>query len=95
MGEELAEHERVIRLRMVFWDTNVFIHVESDHILESKPYFSVSISTKRNSSKTHESFPSLTNFTKALYVGIGEEPVGNPNTNGFSGVGAKSLILWK
>jgi len=50
---------------------------------------------QKNSSKTHESFPSLTNFTKALYVGIGEEPVGNPNTNGFSGVGAKSLILWK
>jgi hypothetical protein len=29
----------------------------------------------------------------ALYVGIGELPVGKPSTNGFSAVGSKSLIL--
>ena len=28
-----------------------------------------------------------------MYVGIGDEPVGRPSTNGFSGVGRKSLIL--
>ena len=28
-----------------------------------------------------------------LYVGMGDDPVGRPKTKGFSGVGAKSLIL--
>jgi hypothetical protein len=30
---------------------------------------------------------------RALYVGIGDEPVGRPRTKGFSAVGLKSLIL--
>ena len=30
---------------------------------------------------------------RCLYVGIGDEPVGRPSTNGFSGVGLKSFIL--
>ena len=29
----------------------------------------------------------------ALYVGIGEDPVGRPSMNGFVGVGTKSLML--
>lgn len=42
---------------------------------------------------THDSFPSFTSLISDLYVGIGEEPVGRPRTNGLSGVGSKSLIL--
>lgn len=41
----------------------------------------------------HESFPSLTSLIRALYVGIGDEPVGKPSTNGFEAVGLKSLML--
>ena len=43
--------------------------------------------------RTHDNFPSFTILIKALYVGMGEDPVGNPRTNGFSGVGVNSLIL--
>ena len=42
---------------------------------------------------THESFPSFTSLIRALYVGIGVEPVGRPSTNGLSAVGLKLLIL--
>lgn len=43
--------------------------------------------------ETYESFPVFTSLISDLYVEIGEEPVGRPRTNGFSGVGAKSLML--
>ena len=42
---------------------------------------------------TDESFPAFTSAISALYVGIGDEPVGRPSTNGFSGVGPKFLML--
>lgn len=34
MREELAEHEGVVRLRMILWEANVFIHVEGYNMLE-------------------------------------------------------------
>ena len=37
--------------------------------------------------------PFLFKSIKALYIPKGEEPVGHPNTNGFSGVGLAALIL--
>lgn len=35
MGEKLAKHEGVIRLRVIAGKPYVFIHVEGDHILEA------------------------------------------------------------
>ena len=35
----------------------------------------------------------FTAFTISAYMPIGEEPVGKPNTNGFSAVGWKALIV--
>jgi hypothetical protein len=42
---------------------------------------------------THESFPSFTILISALYVGMGDDPVGRPRTKGLDAVGAKSPIL--
>jgi hypothetical protein len=35
MREELAEHECMIRLRVITRDTDVLIHIESDNMFES------------------------------------------------------------
>lgn len=42
---------------------------------------------------THESSPAFTSLISALYVGMGEDPVGKPRTKGFDGVGSNRLIL--
>jgi len=34
MGEELAEHECVVGLRMIARNTDILVHVESDDVLE-------------------------------------------------------------
>ena len=47
----------------------------------------------KKKSHTHESLPAFTSPMRCLYVGIGEEPVGRPSTNGFPAVGLKSRIL--
>jgi len=40
-----------------------------------------------------ETIPFLFRSIKALYIPRGEDPVGQPNTNGFSGVGLAAFIL--
>ena len=40
-----------------------------------------------------ETIPFLFRSIKALYMPRGEDPVGQPNTNGFSGVGLAALFL--
>ena len=40
-----------------------------------------------------ESLPALTSLMRCLYVGMGDEPVGRPSTNGRSWLGLKSLML--
>lgn len=94
MGEELAEHKGMIRLRVVPREPDIFVHIERNDVLEpictdfsrlEQAWFAVA----------HDNLPSLTILIRALYVGIGEDPVGNPSTKGFSAVGLNSLILVK
>ena len=40
-----------------------------------------------------DTFPCLFSSISALYIPSGDEPVGQPSTNGFSGVGFAALIL--
>jgi len=75
---------------MVLRESDIFIHIECDDVLE--PISSCKKGHDYNA-RTHDNFPSFTILIKALYVGTGEEPVGNPRTKGLSGVGANSLIL--
>jgi hypothetical protein len=91
MGEEFAEHEGVVGLLVVLWQAYILVHVECDDMLEARNYLAFLRETMGY--KTHESFPSFTSLIKALYVGIGDDPVGKPRTNGLFSVGAKSLIL--
>lgn len=99
MREEFTEHERVIGFRMVAGDADVFVHVECNNILETENKRErggrrrVNRELGARLGGTYESLPSLTSLIKALYVEIGEEPVGRPSTKGFSAVGLKSLIL--
>lgn len=53
----------------------------------------MSFKDMRSEVETYDIFFSFTKDMRALYVGIGEEPVGSPSTNGLDGVGANSLIL--
>ena len=91
MRKELAEHEGVVGLGVVSWEADVLVHVEGDDMLEA--------GTLRHRCcreirwRTDERFPSLTNSMSFLYVGIGDEPVGRPRTNGLLAVGAKSFML--
>lgn len=89
--EEFTEHEGVVRFWVIFRETNVFVHVEGDYVLE--PGFHRQQMHRSLVNATHVSFSSLTSLIRALYVGIGDEPVGSPSTKGFSAVGAKSLML--
>jgi hypothetical protein len=89
--EELPEHERMVRFAMVARKSYVFVHIEGHNILETVrrlPTITTSIQ-----SNTYDSFFSFTKAIRALYVGIGDEPVGSPKTKGRVGVGANSLIL--
>ena len=40
-----------------------------------------------------ETIPFLFRSIKALYIPRGDDPVGQPNTKGFSGVGLAAFIL--
>jgi hypothetical protein len=42
---------------------------------------------------SNDTLPVSYSFMSALYVASGDEPVGNPSLNGFSGVGLALLIL--
>jgi hypothetical protein len=79
---------------MILGKANVFVHVEGNDILEAiTGHVNVDWRCTRTQAIAHDSFPSLTSLIKVLYVGIGDDPVGRPRTKGFSGVGAKALIL--
>ena len=95
MREEFAEHEGVVGLGVVLREADVLVHVERHNILEPArpPRCQGRVRFGRRQQYTHESFPALTRPIRCLYVGIGDEPVGRPRTNGFSGVGLKSFIL--
>ena len=62
--KELAEHEGVIRLGVVSWETDVLVHVEGNDMFEA------GTSCHRHRRKirrmTDDSFPSLTNLMSAL-----------------------------
>jgi hypothetical protein len=79
---------------MTFGDPDVFIHVECYDMLEPRIQCDKEdLLRLRMLTQTYDSFPALTSLMSALYVGIGELPVGKPSTNGVSAVGLKSLIL--
>lgn len=94
MREEFTEHECMVRFGVVLRQPDVFIHIERDDMFEAAQSRSEKLWRLLSElSHTHESFPSFTSAMSALYVGIGDDPVGRPSTKGFSAVGAKSLIL--
>jgi len=96
MREEFSEHKSMVGLGMVARQANILVHIKRHNILESSEVpqgHGWQDDDIRNIYETYESFPCFTNSTSALYVGIGEEPVGKPRTKGFSGVGANSLML--
>ena len=62
--------------------------LESTH----DPFVSEKRVKKNMAAEAHESLPSLTILIRALYVGIGDEPVGSPSTKGLFAVGLNSFI---
>ena len=80
----------MVALGVVFGQLDVLVHVERHDMLEPAL---ISPHPHYSQLRTHESLPALTSRMRCLYVGIGDEPVGRPRTNGFSGVGLKSFIL--
>ena len=78
---------------MILRQPDVLVHVERHHVLESAKVLSVHDRTAREAKDAYETLPAFTSLMSALYVGMGDDPVGRPSTNGFSGVGSKSLIL--
>jgi hypothetical protein len=83
----------MVRLGMILRESDVFVHIERNDVFKSVFIPQVRVCALFFFLTTHVNLPSLTILIKALYVGIGDDPVGNPRTNGCSGVGANSLIL--
>ena len=60
MGEELAEHEGVVGLGMVLWQTNILVHVEGHDMLKSERNIQISVPWSMNSYtklRTKASYP--------------------------------------
>ena len=70
VGEELAEHEGVVRLGVVLREPDVLVHVERDDVREAGgEKRSAAGDAPRGRSVcvcTHESFPSFTSLIRAL-----------------------------
>ena len=72
VGEELAEHEGVVRLGVVLREPDVLVHVERDDVCEAggeKRSAAGDVPRGRSVCEcvcTHESFPSFTSLIRAL-----------------------------
>jgi hypothetical protein len=64
MGEELAEHECMVRLGVFLRQSDILVHVEGNNMLESCP---ASVPIARDGfGDTYESLPSLTSRMRDL-----------------------------